>query len=181
MKMKFIILIALFTLGFQAAKAQKNLVTNSGFEEELDAWVDYTAKTTPYIYKSGSFAAALFSSDAGKWTGMHQVVAIPKKSQYILLSAWLKADEVAAGKESWSGGMFLFEWLNSGGEKVGEGSTITAVTGSKDWQLYQKAFFVPAGVAKVKLMFALGYATGTLFIDEVSMKVLSLEEFEKYQ
>jgi len=160
--------------------AQKNLVLNGGFENELEGWVDYSAKVTPYMYSAGKMSAALFSSDSSKWMGMHQVVSLPKNTQYILMSAKIKADGVSTGKNAWNGALFLFETLNKQEAKIGEGINIASVTGDEDWKLYEKAYIIPPGVTKIKLLFALGYVTGTMFVDEVSLKVITQSEFEKY-
>jgi len=162
------------------ALAQKNLVINGGFENELDGWVDYSAKVTPYIYNSGKMSSAIFSSDSSKWTGMHQVVSLPKNTQYILMSAKIKADAVSTGKNPWNGALFLFETLNKQEAKIGEGINIASVTGDADWKLYEKAYIIPPGITKIKLLFALGYVTGTMFVDDVSLKVITQSEFEKY-
>ena len=162
------------------ALAQKNLVSNGSFEEELTGWVDYSAKVTPYIFNAGKMSCALFSSDAAKWTGIHQIVSLPKNTQYILMTAKLKTDAVSTGKESWNGALFLFETLNKSEEKIGEGINIASITGDQNWKLYERAYIIPPGVSKIKLLFALGYVTGTLFIDDVNLKVISQAEFEKY-
>jgi len=162
------------------ALAQKNLVVNGGFENELDGWVDYSAKVTPYMYSAGKMSSAIFSSDSSKWTGMHQVVSLPKNTQYILMSAKIKVDGVSIGKNAWNGALFLFETLNNQETKIGEGINVASVTGDEDWKLYEKAYIIPPGVTKIKLLFALGYVTGTMFVDEVSLKVITQSEFEKY-
>ncbi|MEH3112884.1 hypothetical protein [Pedobacter terrae] len=160
--------------------AQKNLVLNAGFENELENWVDYSAKVTPYMYSAGKMSAALFSSDPSKWTGMHQIVSLPKNTQYILMSAKIKVDGVSTGKDAWNGALFLFETLNKQETKIGEGINIATVRGDEDWKLYEKAYIIPPGITKIKLLFALGYVTGTMFVDEVSLKVITQSEFEKY-
>lgn len=160
--------------------AQKNLVLNGGFENELEGWVDYSAKATPYMFSAGKMSAALFSSDSSKWTGMHQIVSLPKNTQYVLMSAKIKVDGVSTGKSAWNGALFLFETLNKQEAKIGEGINIASVTGNEDWKLYEKAYVIPLGITKIKLLFALGYVMGTMFVDEVSLKVITQAEFEKY-
>ena len=177
---KYIVVGMMMLAASTHALAQKKLVVNGGFENELDGWVDYSAKVTPYMYSSGKMSSAIFSSDSSKWTGMHQVVFLPKNTQYILMSAKIKADAVSTGTKSWNGALFLFETLNKQGAKIGEGINIASVTGDQDWKLYEKAYIIPPGVTQIKLLFALGYVTGTMFIDEVSLKVITQSEFEKY-
>ncbi|SDG30423.1 hypothetical protein SAMN05421827_10565 [Pedobacter terrae] len=177
---KYIVAGMIMLVASSTVFAQKNLVLNGGFENELESWVEYSAKVTPYLYSAGKMSAALFSSDSSKWTGMHQIVSLPKNTQYILMSAKIKADAVSTGKDSWNGALFLFETLNKQKTKIGEGINIASVTGNEDWKLYEKAYIIPPGITKIKLLFALGYVTGTMFIDEVSLKVITQAEFEKY-
>lgn len=171
--------ILMLTINYTAV-AQKNLVTNGGFEDELSGWVDYSAKATPYIFSTGKMSSALFSGDPSKWTGMHQIVALPKNTQYILMSAKIKVDGVSTGKEAWNGALFLFEMLGKGETKIGEGINIASVTGDQDWKLYERAYIIPPGTASIKLLFALGYVSGTMFVDDVSLKVISQADYEKY-
>lgn len=171
--------ILMFTLNYTAL-AQKNLVTNGGFEDELNGWVDYSAKVTPYVFSAGKMSSALFSHDTSKWTGMHQIVSLPKNTQYILMTARIKADGVSIGKEAWNGALFLFEMLHKDESKIGDGINIASITGDQDWKLCERAYIIPPGVTKIKLLFALGYVSGTMFIDEVSLKGISQADYEKY-
>ena len=172
----------LFALLFAnlTAKAQKNLVTNGGFEDELYGWTEYGAKTTPYVVKAGKACAVITSMDTSKWTGMHQIIALPKNTQYILISAWIKADNVVQGVQAWTGGLFNIEFLDRNEAKVNGSATLITVTGDEYWKFMEKAMPVPPGVSKIKLLFALGYATGTLFVDEVSVKAITMEDYQKY-
>jgi hypothetical protein len=171
----------LFALLFAniTATAQKNLVTNGGFEDELYGWTEYTARTTPYVVKAGKASAVITSVDTSKWTGMHQIVALPKKAQYILISAWVKADNVVQGMRAWSGGLFNIEFLDRNEAKVNESTTLITITGDEQWKFTEKTMEVPPGVSRVKLLFALGFATGTVFVDDVSVKVITAEEYQK--
>ncbi|OQP63734.1 hypothetical protein A3860_22605 [Niastella vici] len=176
------LIIPLFALLFihLTAKAQKNLVTNGGFEDELYGWTEYSARTTPYVVKTGKACAVIISADTSKWTGMHQVVALPKNTQYVLISAWIKADNIVQGMPAWSGGLFNIEFLDRNEAKVNGSTTLITVTGDEYWKFTEKAMPVPPGVSKIKLLFALGYATGTLFVDEVSVKVITVEDYQKH-
>jgi hypothetical protein len=171
----FVLLFANIT-----ARAQKNLVTNSGFEDELYGWAEYSARTTPYVVKAGKACAVITSMDTSKWTGMHQVVTLPKNTQYIIISAWIKADNVVQSMQAWTGGLFNIELLDRNEVKINGPSTLITVTGDEQWKFAEKAMQVPPGVSKIKLLFALGYATGALFVDEVSVKVITIEDYQKH-
>jgi hypothetical protein len=171
----------LFALLFihPSAKAQKNLITNGGFEDELYGWTEYSARTTPYVVKEGKACAVITSMDTSKWTGLHQIVTLPKNTQYILISAWIKADNIVRSTRDWTGGLFNIEFLDRNEASVNGSTTLMTVTGDAYWTFTEKAMPVPSGVSKIKFLFALGYATGTLFVDEVSVKAISAEDYQK--
>ena len=174
----YLIVAVLCTHG--TASAQKNLVTNSGFEDELYGWTEYNAQTTTYVVKAGKACAVITSMDTSKWTGMHQVVALPKNTQFILISAWMKADNVVKSSQAWTGGLFNLEFLDKKEAKINSPTTLNTVTGDEQWTFTEKAIPVPPGVSRIKLLFALGYATGTLFVDEVRVKVITIEEYQQH-
>jgi len=180
MRSNLIYLLFALLLTHITAKAQKDLITNGGFEDELYGWTEYSARTTPYVVKAGKASAVIISADTSKWTGMHQIAALPKNTQYVIISAWIKADNIVQGMPAWSGGLFNIEWLNRNEAKVNGSTTLITVTGDEQWKFTEKAMPVPAGVSKIKLLFALGYATGTLFVDEVSIKAITAEEYQKH-
>lgn len=62
------------------AKAQKNLVTNGGFEDDFYGWNDGGGKLTPWNIKSGKSSCAIITTNTDKWVGIDQTVAIPKKA-----------------------------------------------------------------------------------------------------
>lgn len=162
------------------ASAQKNLVTNSGFEDELYGWTEYSAQTTTYVVKAGKACGVITSMDTGKWTGMHQVVALPKNTQFVLISAWIKADNVVKSSQAWTGGLFNLEFLDKKEARTNSPTTLITVTGDQQWTFTEKAIPVPPGVSKIKLLFALSYAIGALFVDEVSVKVITIEEYQQH-
>ncbi|OQP43694.1 hypothetical protein A4D02_09425 [Niastella koreensis] len=176
------VVYGLFALLFThlTAKAQKNLVTNGSFEDELYGWTEYGAKTTPYVVKTGKASAVITSLDTGKWTGMHQLITLPKNTQYILISAWMKADNVVKSSRAWTGGLFNIEFQDKNETTINGPETLITVTGDEQWTFTEKAMAVPPGVSRLKLLFALGYATGALFIDDVSVKTISMEEYQKH-
>lgn len=158
--------------------AQKNLLTNGSFEDDFEGWTEYGGRTTPYVVKEGKNACAIVAGDHSKWLGIHQEVKLPKKAQYMLVSAWYKTDNVVRGKEAWQGALCRMELLDKNNKKIGTEVELFNLEGDYAWTKGQKALIIPSEVVKVKLLFALGFATGTLFVDDVAVKILTQQEYE---
>jgi hypothetical protein len=176
LKKIFLLLLLLCIAAF--AGAQKNLVNNNSFEDELYDWNIYGATTTPWVKKEGKAAAVIISYDDKKWVGMEQQIALSKTVTAIEISTWLKTDNVITGTESWKKALMKAEFLDAADKLNGESITIAAIDGNTEWVLYKKTVKVPAGTKKVKLMFAMAFATGTMFIDEVSCRAIPIAQYE---
>ncbi|WP_259071665.1 hypothetical protein HDF24_22625 [Mucilaginibacter sp. X4EP1] len=156
---------------FSHANAQKNLVTNGGFEDDdLYGWNNYGGKQTPWAFKSGKNACAIIAPATDKWLGVDQIVKIPKKVQAIDFSAWLKTDNVVKGKDDWDGAVFSVVFLDSNDKEMGEAINIMRLTGYQEWTLAEKVINVPPKAYSFKILLALGNASGTLLVDDVVAK-----------
>ena len=165
--------MALLFLISNKATAQKNLVLNNSFEDDADGWINYGGTITPYDFKDGKKSCAIVAYNTEKWVGLHQIIGIPKKAQAFEFSGWLKTINVIKGLDDWSGGIFNVEFLDRNDKKLGESVSIARITGDQEWQLVKTNVRIPAGAVSFKILIALGYASGTLFVDDVSAKVIS--------
>jgi hypothetical protein len=159
-------------------RAQKNLLYNGGFENELEGWNAGNAKVTPWMSKSGKAGLAIINFNKDKWEEIDQAVNLPKNTQAIKVSGWVKTDQVEQGKEPWNAALIIVEFTN-GTKKIGEGLNVLQQSGSKDWTKVSKVFKVPADAKGVRIMVALGNASGTFFADELMINTLTLEDFEQ--
>ena len=154
------------------AKAQKNLVTNGGFEDDLYGWNGNDAKTTPWDKKAGKSSCAIITTNADNWIGIDQVVEVPKKAKDIEFSAWLKAINVVKGKNDWDGAIFTVVFLDGHDKQIGDGINIASLTGDQEWGLSKQTIKVPGNASSFKILLAMGNASGTMLIDDVVAKVL---------
>jgi hypothetical protein len=180
MKIYSFIICMVFVLMFNNARAQKNLVQNSGFEEEdFYGWNNNGAIVTPWDFKSGKNSCAIITRDAVNWVGIDQSIRIPKKAQTLAFSAWLKATNVVKGKDAWNGAVFSIEFLDGGDKKIGEGINIATLTGDQPWELYKKSISVPDKAASFRILLAMGYASGQMLVDDVNANVVSVADLGK--
>jgi len=171
MKSYFLIVLACFCMLTHTGYAQKNLVTNGGFEDDdLYGWNNNGGKQTPWAFKNGKNACAIIAPETDKWLGVDQIIKIPKKVQAIDFSAWLKTDNVVKGKDDWNGAVFTVVFLDSNDKEMGEGINIMRLTGYQEWTLAEKVIKVPEKAYSFKILLALGNASGTLLVDDVAAK-----------
>ena len=161
------------------AFAQKNLVTNGGFEDELYGWNGNSAKLTPWDFKNGKNSCAIVAFALTEWTGIDQTIKIPKKVLALEFSAWLKTVNVVKGKNDWDGGQFTVQFLDARDKGIGNYVNIVTLADSQPWTLAQKDVKIPEGAVSFKIMLALGNASGTILIDDVSAKAIAPEEVAK--
>lgn len=142
--------------------AQKNLISNGGFESGLSSWEAGNAKVTTVIQKSGEASLALVSYVKGKWEGVDQKVKLPKNSKAIVVSGFYKMDEVEQGANTWNTAVIILEFTN-GDKKLREGIPIVEKTGTEDWIHFKKNLRVPDEATGFRIMIALSEASGTFF------------------
>ena len=103
------------------------------------------------------------------WTGIDQIADVPENVTSITLSAWLKSDNIKQGKDPWNNGLFNVEFTGSDTKKTSDDQNIALVTGTTDWAFYTKTFPLPTGTKKYRIMLALGFASGTLYADDIAV------------
>lgn len=172
----FLFVIMLVTV--YQARAQKNLISNGGFEDGLNSWGAGNAKVTNIIQKSGEASLALVSYIKGKWQGVDQIVKLPKNSKAVLVTGYYKIDEVEQGANAWNTAVIILEFTK-GDQKIGDGIPLVGKTGTENWTSFSKSLKVPLDATGFRLMIALSEASGTFFVDDLSAKIISIEEFDK--
>ncbi|MCR8558064.1 hypothetical protein KXD93_10440 [Mucilaginibacter sp. BJC16-A38] len=160
----------LMLMMLNSAFAQKNLVTNGGFEDELYGWNNNGAQLTPYDFNTGKNSCAIVAANTENWVGVDQTIRVPKKARNIEFSAWLKAVNVVKGKNEWDGAIFTIVFLDVLEKEVGDGVNIARITGDQGWTLLSKKITIPDKAVSFKILIALGNASGTLLADDVMAK-----------
>lgn len=148
--------------------AQKNLVVNSGFENDLEGWNSYGPIITPWVVKAGKKSFAIVTYTKDNWTGADQNIFIPKKTDSLLISAWAKAENIEQGKDAWNTGLLNIQFLDASDKNAGEGIALFNISGSVEWTFFEKRIAVPPAAKKVKIMLAMSYCSGSLFADEIT-------------
>lgn len=142
-------------------------LSNTGFENGIESWRgNATISTT--IFKEGT-ASLVLNSTVAEWNGIDQIATIPENAASITISGWLKSDNIKQGKDLWNNGLYNIEFIGNDNKKTGEDQNITFVTGTTDWTFYTKTYPIPAGTKNYRVMLALGFTTGTLYADALTV------------
>lgn len=150
-----------------ASGSQTAVLSNTDFENGIDSWRgNATVSTT--VFKEGK-AALVLNSSTFDWVGIDQIAVVPDNATSITISGWLKSDNIKQGKDPWNNGLFNIEFTGSDNKKTGDDQNIAFVTGTTDWTFYTKTSSIPAGTKNYRVMLALGFATGTLYADAISV------------
>lgn len=150
-----------------ASESKTAELTNTGFENGIASWRG-NATVSSTTFKEGK-ASLVLNSATFDWNGIDQIAAVPDNATTITLSGWLKSDAIKQGKDPWNNGLFNVEFTGADNKKTGEDQNITFVTGTTDWTFYTKTYPIPAGTKNYRIMLALGFATGTLYADALSV------------
>lgn len=142
-------------------------LTNGNFENGTNSWRG-NATTSNTIFKEGK-ASLVLNSTTFDWTGIDQIADVPENATSITISGWLKSDNIKQGKETWNNGLLNVEFTGNDNQKIANDESVTFVTSSTDWTFYTKSFTIPKNTKKYRIMLALGFASGTLYADDITV------------
>ena len=148
--------------------AQKQVFLNGDFENQKNNW-NGNFELSNTQKKEGN-ASCLITSSEFVWSGIDQIASVPENATSITISGWLKAENIAQGKETWNNGLLNVAFTNNENNKTGNDQNVAFVTGTNDWTFYSKAFEIPKETKKYRIMVALSFATGTLYADSINVE-----------
>lgn len=162
--------VSLLIFGF--SYSQKNLIDNGSFEYDKVSWGNENVLSiSTFVKKSGEKAGSITEYTSPQWKGIDQQFSIPKNTVALKVSAWMKADGIEKGSNSWNKGVMIVEL-------DGKGQSIAELEGTTPWQYEEKIIPIDK-LRSGKLMIALSECTGTLFFDDVKIVPLKQEEYNK--
>lgn len=141
---------------------------NGNFENGTSSWRG-AVNLSSTVKKEGN-ASLVLTSTSKDWVGIDQQFNVPKDVKSVTISGWLKSENIVQGDNLWNNGLLNVEFTSDGKTKTANDESITFVTGSTEWQQYSKTFSLPKDTQKLRLMIALGFATGTLYADDIQVK-----------
>lgn len=159
--------ISLQNIKNQNPTAPAEIFANGNFENGTSSWRG-AVNLSNTVKKEGNNALVLYSTSKD-WVGVDQLFSVPADAKSVTISGWLKSDNIVQGENVWNNGLLNVEFSSDGKTKTANDESITFVTGTKDWQDYSKTFNLSKDTQKLRIMIALGFATGTLYADDIKV------------
>ncbi len=157
----------ILTCGFIMSSAE-NLLVNSSFEDGAVGWQQWGAVSTQHSY-AGAKAMEVTNSSA-QWSGISQELPILENATSVTITGWMKTENVISGNEEWEKAQIAIEYLDENGVEIKQYPEQVALkSGSEDWTYYEKSYTLYDGAAIIKLVAALGNATGKVSFDQFSL------------
>lgn len=172
--MKRVLLLLLFTSLLLA-----NDIVNPGFEAGKSGWDLWSRASS--IDTSQGFGRSRNSlkvhSDKKEWVGASQEIKVPRDAQFFEIEGRVKTEGVQIGEKSWEWAQINIEYLDKKKKNISYPGQVCLVKGDTDWKLYHQRYMLPEEVVYIKVVLALGNASGTVWFDDITAGFKS----EKYQ
>jgi hypothetical protein len=167
------VVFVLFSLFFSVS-AQAGL-SNGDFENGTMGWNSWGGRAWSQHKQEGEGAAMIANAQA-KWSGIHQEVVIADSARLLGLGGWIRTDTVVGGKKPWERARISIEFLDDQGERIGDyPPSLGDVEGTTPWQSFWREFAIPQNTKKIKVVCALGNATGTAYFDNLKMHLFTAQ------
>ncbi|SFU47345.1 Carbohydrate binding domain-containing protein [Pustulibacterium marinum] len=171
-----VILVTLASILFSMhLTAQKNILKNGSFEQDLQNWRG-DATINPYNKKSGNNSCMINQFTDNKWKGIDQIIPIPKNTAAIEFTGWVKTDAVEQHNEAYKAGVITVELL-TGGDKSISYHNIAQVVATTPWTAYKELIKIPENAKKARIILALAETNGSILFDNLSAKTFSLKKY----
>jgi hypothetical protein len=153
----------------------QNMLVNSDFENRNIGWISWGSMVCSTAHQ-GNYAMRI-TNKVAKWSGMHQIIALPDTVTRVEISGWMKTENVIGGKESWEKARISLEFIDNTEKVVGGYPSPAAIAeGNTPWTYYRSIFDVHKGAKAVKVIIALGNCTGTAWFDDLVCEFISDKE-----
>ncbi len=146
----------------------ENLLKNTGFEEGLKYWNNWGGALSKEAHTGKS--CVVVTNTEFKWSGLDQIIPLPANARSCEISGWMKTVDVVQGKEEWEQAQITLEFVDETGEMVGDyPPKVGEAIGTTEWTEYSNMLSVAFGARGIKLIVALGNATGTAYFDDLAV------------
>lgn len=161
------LLFTLFTLNAQVYEH----VQNGTFDSSLAQWdlwgaAYHTERQCAYV-----------QNDSAKWSGLSQIIIIPKNAHSMRIKGSMVNVAVSATSQSWESAQITFEYLDDcGSVLMPYPQKVASRTATREWTQFSRKYTLREEATQIKLIAALGNVTGRAWFDS-----LSVTFYDKYR
>lgn len=144
-----------------------NLIRNPDFEEDGKYWNQWGAVSTKFSYAGAK--AMQIENNIANWSGISQDIPILNGGVKVVLSGWMKTDNVIASDKVWENAQITLSFLDDNGEILNENlPKVALISGSTIWKKYSSEYDIPPEVKVIRVTAALK-SKGVAFVDQMSL------------
>lgn len=163
---------ALIVLFYSFSGFTQNMLVNSDFEKKNLDWISWGSMACSTAHQ-GQYSMRV-TNKVAKWSGMHQLVALPDSVTRVEISGWMKTENVVGGRESWEKARIALEFVDKSEQVVGGyPPPVGMADDNSPWTHYRGIFDVHKGAKAVKVIIGLGNCTGTAWFDDLTCEFIS--------
>ena len=160
--------LALLLTSLLYIQADANLIVNGNFEKGLEGWSGNSENSTK-ISKVGRRAATVVN-DNKEWAGIEQTIILPKNTDRVILSGWMKVDTVYSVKGKWPAAAITLNFLDRSGKQIGDypdaaGESDIAI----EWTHFHKYYYTRPNTAKITVACEMYNLTGKALFDDIRL------------
>ena len=154
-----------------AKAATDNWLLNPGFEDILSSDWSSTKTDSP---GHDSPHCLTVQSDKPEWITSSQMVNFHgQKGATLVLSGWIKTQDVKKGTETYMAARFSLDFRDDKNQQVGGWQDgVGTIDGTTPWTRYEKSYAVPAGAAQAEVGAGLAHCTGQAWFDDITVYLL---------
>jgi len=167
----------LFLFVFANCSFAQNLLKNGDFESGAIKripryWGTEYYNSTLVPGKAGKYAVKIENKIPMMSLGAQTVPLDYNKIKKVSISAWVKAEGIEPGPESWNKANVQLLFFDAKGNQLGGWPEIGPWDGTFDWKRIGKNFYVPKGCVKAKVVFGLYNCKGKAYFDNIELTPL---------
>lgn len=153
------------------AAALASQLANGNFEQKLDGWNVWGGVPVQTDCHEGKSCIEV-RNPSPTWSGIDQLVQLPPRAKSITVSGWMRTQDVVPGRQSWEKARVAVEFRSQAGELVGGYPPVgLELIGTSPWTAFSRTYSIPDDAAAVMVQAALGNATGTVYFDQLELKI----------
>lgn len=165
----------------------ENLLKNSSFELGMEKGIpkywgtEYYNATLVSPGKVGKYAVKIQNIEEKMSVGAQKVSLPYEKYKKIVLSGYVKLENIVQGPEDWNKVNIQVLFLDANGNQLGGYPSLGPWSGTMEWMRFVRSFHVPKGTRFAKVVFGLYNCKGTAYFDDIKItSVVPQAEVDPY-
>lgn len=173
----FFTVILVLLISF-AQSNSNNKLTNGGFENGDYRWNKWWGLELDKTQKHSGETSCKIKAKNIDWRGASQVILRPENSKIIIISGWIKTENILPNGKPWNNAQIGVRFMKTNDEEdmknyVGKQypPVVGSGTGTSDWKKHQREYSIPKECGFIEINLMCGTASGTAWFDDIYVEI----------